>query len=203
MSFHDIRLSDNVERNAQGGPGFKTTIITLASGHEQRNADWQKARARYDISYGIDTKQTFEDVLNFFYARRGRLFGFRFKDWIDYEVQGGNIGTGDGTQTQFQLQKVYSDAGGSYVRHITRPVAGTTRLFLDGGETTAFSIDNATGVVTFDTAPGAAVAITADFEFDVPVRFNSDEQDVRLAWENAGAISGIELVELRERLVAI
>jgi uncharacterized protein (TIGR02217 family) len=203
MSFHEIRLPVDVERGAVGGPGFKTTVTPLASGHEQRNGDWLYARGNYDISYGITTKETFRDVLQFFYARRGRLFGFRFKDWSDFQGTDEAIGTGDGAQTQFQLSRTYTDAGNSYVRPIVKPVENTITVALDGTPTTAFTADTTTGVITMDAAPANGVAVTASFEFDVPVRFEEDSLDVRLQWEDAGSVPAIGLVELRQQLATL
>jgi uncharacterized protein (TIGR02217 family) len=58
-------------------------------------------------------------------------------------------------------------------------------------------IDTATGVVTFGTAPAAGIEITAGFEFDVPVRFDSDTLDVTLDIERLGSITSIPLLEIR------
>ena len=60
-----------------------------------------------------------------------------------------------------------------------------------------WSVDTTTGVVTFSAAPGAGVAITAGFEFDVPVRFDTDVLDVTLDLERLGSITSIPLLELR------
>ena len=51
--------------------------------------------------------------------------------------------------------------------------------------------------VTFTTAPGAGVAITAGFEFDAPVRFDTDMLDVTLDLERLGSITSIPLLEIR------
>lgn len=205
MSFHEVRLPDDVERGAAGGPGFSTTITELASGFEQRNADWAKARMGFDIGYGIQDKQGFQEVIKFFYARRGRLYGFRFKDWSDYEATDELIGTGNGTDTQFQLQKTYSDAGGSYVRFINKPVTGTVTIYVDDVEVDAadYTVDYTTGVVTFDAAVGNGDVVTADFEFDVPVRFDVDKADVELLWSDAGSVPNIPIVELRQQQVEL
>lgn len=199
MSFHEVRLPDDVERGATGGPGFSTTITELGSGFEQRNADWAKARLGFDIGYGIQDKAGFQEVLRFFYARRGRLYGFRFKDWSDFEATDQTIGTGDGVITQFQLQKTYSDAGGSYVRPINKPVDGTVVIYVDDVvvDPADYTVDYTTGVVTFDTPVANAAVVTADFEFDVPVRFDVDKADVDLVWSNAGSVPNIPIVELR------
>ena len=203
--FHEVRLPDVVERGASGGPGFRTTVTVLSSGFEQRNRDWSLARATYDISYGANaSKPTFDEVIAFFYARVGRLHGFRFKDWADYELLAEPIGVGNGSDTQFQAIRTYADAGGSYVRPIQKIVPGTSLISVDGIPIDASgivaSIDDNTGVVTFDVPPPSGAIIRLTCEFDVPVRFETDDIDVRLTWEEAGTVQNLGLVEVRLRL---
>ncbi|SEO15682.1 TIGR02217 family protein [Paracoccus alcaliphilus] len=207
MAFHEIRFPDNISRGARGGPERRTQIVELASGDEERNASWANSRRRYDVSYGIRRADDLAAVVAFFEARNGRLHGFRFKDWSDYKscAPSGTpattdqvIGTGDGTETAFQIAKRYTSGAQSWVRTITKPVAGSVRIALGGVEQAAgWVIDPATGIVTFAAAPGPGIAITAGFEFDVPVRFDSDALDVTLNIERLGSITSIPLVEIR------
>ena len=197
MTFHDVRLNVNYERGARGGPQFKTTVTTLASGHEQRNGDWQRARGRWNIGYGVQSKADYYEIFDFFLARQGRLYGFRFKDWVDFEATDEPIGTGNASDTEFQLIKTYGSGAYTYVRPITKPVDGTLTVYLDAVATTAYTVDNDTGVITFDSAPGNAVAITATFEFDVPVRFTEDDLEIALQYVEAGSVPSIEILELR------
>lgn len=192
MAFDDVRLPDDVERGARGGPRFQTTIVGLSSGGEQRNADWSQQRCEFNISWGIDRKEDYQAVIAFFYARMGRAIAFRFKDWSDYQAAGVNIGTGDGTTKTFQLRKLY----GTYARKITRPVTGTLKVYVNGS-LTSVSL-GALGTFTFAAAPASGAVITADFEFDVPVRFESDLMQVELEWAGAGSIPDIVLLEVRE-----
>jgi uncharacterized protein (TIGR02217 family) len=60
-----------------------------------------------------------------------------------------------------------------------------------------WSVSTTTGVVNFTTAPATGIAITAGFEFDVPVRFDTDALDVTLDLERLGSITSIPLVEIR------
>lgn len=198
MSFDEVRLPDDVERGAQGGPEFKTTVLQLSSGFEVRNVDWAIARGRWDIGYGIQNLSTLNLVRDFFYARQGRARGFRFKDWSDFSGELQNIGTGDGVTTAFQLRKQYTSGAVTYNRPVKKPVTGTVRVFLDGVESFAFTVDTTTGVVTMSVAPGAGIVLTASFEFDVPVRFDSDQLEVNMAIFNAGSIPQLPVVELRQ-----
>ncbi|WP_099865918.1 DUF2460 domain-containing protein [Pararhizobium haloflavum] len=207
MAFHEVRFPDDVSRGARGGPERRTQIVELASGNEERNASWANSRRRYDVAYGIRRVDDLAAVVAFFEARNGRLFGFRFKDWADYkscppsqipEPTDQGIGNGDGTTTAFQLVKRYTSGGQSWSRTIAKPVTETVRIALSGVEQpSGWSADTTTGVVTFTAAPGAGVAITACFEFDVPVRFDTDKLDVTLDLERLGSITSIPLVEIR------
>jgi uncharacterized protein (TIGR02217 family) len=209
MAFHDIRFPDNISRGARGGPERRTQIVTLASGDEERNASWANSRRRYDVAYGIRRADDLAAVVAFFEARNGRLHGFRFKDWADYKSclpsqtitpLDQSIGTGNGTTTAFQLVKRYTSGGQTWVRAISRPVGGTVRIALGLTEqTSGWTLDAATGVLTFATAPSNGVVIRAGFQFDVPVRFDTDLLDVTLDVERLGSITSIPLIEIRQR----
>ena len=207
MAFHEVRFPDNISRGARGGPERRTQIVELASGDEERNASWANSRRRYDVAYGIRRADDLATVVAFFEARNGRLYGFRFKDWGDHKScpPSGTpsptdqaIGTGDGATIAFQLVKHYASGSQLWVRTITKPVAGTVGIALDGAEQLGgWSVDTTTGVVTFDSAPAEGVAVTAGFAFDVPVRFDTDALDVTLDLERLGSITSIPLLEIR------
>lgn len=94
--------------------------------------------------------------------------------------------------------KRYASGSQTWVRTITKPVAGTVRVALDGAEQLGgWTADTTTGVVTFDSAPAEGVSVTAGYAFDVPVRFDSDALDVTLDLERLGSITSIPLLELR------
>lgn len=207
MAFHEVRFPDNISRGARGGPERRTQIVELASGDEERNASWTNSRRRYDVAYGIRRADDLAAVVAFFEARNGRLHGFRFKDWADYKscAPSGSpadtdqlLGTGDGATTVFQLVKRYASGAQAWTRTITKPVAGSVTIALNGAaQTSGWSVDVTTGRVTFASAPAAGVAITAGFAFDVPVRFDTDTLDVTLDLERLGSITSIPLLEIR------
>ncbi len=207
MAFHEVRFPDNISRGARGGPERRTQIVELASGAEERNASWANSRRRYDVAYGIRRADDLAAVVAFFEARNGRLHGFRFKDWADFksclpsQTPGPTnqpIGTGNGAATLFQLTKRYTSGAQSWSRVITKPVAGTVTVALNGTpQASGWSVSTTSGLITFTTAPAAGVAITAGFEFDVPVRFDTDVLDVTLDLERLGSITSIPLIELR------
>ena len=207
MAFHEVRFPDNISRGARGGPERRTQIVELASGAEERNASWANSRRRYDVAYGIRRADDLAAVVAFFEARNGRLHGFRFKDWGDHKscLPSGtpsptdqSIGTGNGATTAFQLVKRYASGSQTWVRTIAKPVAGTVRVALGMVEQmSGWTVDTTTGVITFTTAPANGVIVRAGFEFDVPVRFDSDSLDVTLDFERLGSITAIPLLEIR------
>ena len=207
MAFHEVRFPDNISRGARGGPERRTQIVEMASGDEERNGSWADSRRRYDASYGIRKADDLAAVTAFFEARRGRLYGFRWKDWGDYKsslpsvitaATDQPIGIGTGAATAFQLVKLYTSGAQSWTRTITKPVAGTVAVALSGvPQITGWTVNTTTGVVTFASAPAPGVAITAGFEFDVPVRFDTDTLDVTLDFERLGSITSIPLIEVR------
>ena len=207
MAFHEVRFPDNISRGARGGPERRTQVVELASGDEERNASWANSRRRYDVAYGIRRADDLASVVAFFEARNGRLHGFRYKDWADYKSAPPSqaitaidqqIGTGNGSLQTFQLAKRYASGGQTWVRTIAKPVAGTVRVALGMVEQmSGWTVDTTTGLITFTTAPANGVIVRAGFEFDVPVRFDSDTLDVTLDFERLGSITAIPLLEIR------
>lgn len=210
QAFHEVRFPTDIALGAAGGPERRTEIITLGSGHEQRNARWAGSRRRYNAGYGVKTLDDLAEVIAFFEERRGRLYGFRFKDPVDYKscLPGAEIsavdqqiGTGDGSRTIFQLMKGYGQGDGRWQRVIRKPVDGTLRLSVEGvmqSEGLNYTVNYTTGEVRFEPGhvPDEGKDIYAGFEFDVPVRFDTDEIQVNMTNFIAGEIATIPLVEV-------
>ncbi|MBT9384258.1 DUF2460 domain-containing protein [Pseudooceanicola sp. CBS1P-1] len=209
MSFHEIRFPTTLSFGSTGGPERRTDVVTLASGHEERNARWQHSRRRYDAGVAMRSIDDLAALIAFFEARSGQLYGFRWKDWSDYKsclptaTVGASdqlIGTGDGSSTIFALSKLYASGNASYTRPISKPVMGTLRVAVSGAEKaedTDFTVDYASGVITFAVAPALSATVTAGFEFDVPVRFDTDHIHVSVASFQAGDVPSVPVVEVR------
>ena len=200
MSFDEVRLPTKIEFGARGGPRFRTEVVVLGSGHEQRNAEWSASRARWDIAPGIQSAADLDAIIAFWYARQGRLRGFRFKDHTDFAATGQVlIAEVAGGETSAQLVRNYASGSGTYTRDITKPVAGSVQLYLDGTPL-ASSVNTATGVVSFSALPAASpqVALTADFEFDAPVRFDTDTLEIRQVTHARDAVEALPIVEIRD-----
>jgi len=211
MSFHEILFPLDIALKSAGGPERRTDVVVLGSGREERNARWAHSRRRYDAGYGIKTFDALSQAVAFFEERRGRLYGFRWRDRLDHSSAAPDaavsaadqaIGSGDGVTAAFQLVKTYGGAFSPYQRIIAKPVAGSVQVAVDGVaqiEGTAFAADTTTGIVTFlaGHVPAVSAAVTAGFLFDVPVRFDTDYLEVDLSAFAAGAIPKIPLVEIR------
>lgn len=207
MGFHEVRFPVALSFGSSGGPERRTEIVTLANGFEERNTPWEHSRRRYNAGVGLRSLPDLQSVIAFFEARRGQLYGFRWKDWADWssarhgesrQPYDQEIGTGDSEQRVFQLCKTYEDGAGSYRRPILKPVEGSVRVSLDDGEASdGWAVDPASGQVTFDTAPGNGVRVAAGFEFDVPVRFDTDHLSVSVESFHAGDVPSIPVVEVR------
>lgn len=210
-AFHEVLFPLDIALGSAGGPERRTEIVTLGSGREERNARWAHSRRRYDAGYGVKTLEALAQVVAFFEERRGRLYGFRWRDRLDHSSAAPGlapapfdqpIGMGDGATASFPLVKTYGGAHAPYVRPIAKPVAGSVRVAVDGveqAEGTAFTCDATTGTVTFlpGHVPESGAAITAGFLFDVPVRFDTDYLEVDFSAFAAGQIPRIPLVEIR------
>lgn len=198
MAFIETRFPEDIAYGSLGGPEYATDIIEMQSGFEQRNINWSAARGRYNVAHGIKTQSQLDELIAFFRARKGRAHSFRFKDWTDYSAVAQSIGTGDDSSTDFQLTKSYSSGSIVETRIIAKPVAGTVKIYVDAVEqVSGVSVDTTTGIVTFSTAPANGEAITADFEFDVPARFDTDRLAASLDTYASGSWEDIPLVEVR------
>ncbi len=207
MPIDDVRFPTAIARGSTGGPERKTDIVTTASGREERNARWANSRRRYNVGFGVKSLADIQSVVRFFEERRGRLHAFRFKDFSDFKSCAANavpaavdqlIGTGTGALQTFQLVKTYGAGNRAYVRAVVTPVAGTIVIAVNGVVTTQFTVNVTTGQVTFNAGnvPASGAVITAGYQFDVPVRFDTDQLSINLSHFEAGEVPDIALVEV-------
>jgi uncharacterized protein (TIGR02217 family) len=210
-SFHEILFPLDIALKSAGGPQRRTDVVLLGSGREERNARWAHSRRRYDAGYGVKTFEALSQVVAFFEERRGRLYGFRWRDRLDHASAAPGIavaatdqaiGVGDGATAAFQLAKTYGSLYSPYQRPVAKPVPGSVRVAVAGDEVeegVAFTLDSASGIVTFleGHVPASGAAVTAGFLFDVPVRFDTDYLEADLSAFAAGAIPKVPLVEIR------
>ena len=228
MGFHDDAIfPSQIAVDSTFGWGFQTAILTSKSGSEQRVARREMPQHVGDVSTGILDPEQLLELKAFHLARRGALYGFRFKDPLDHLSTDADpcdpetqisytdqvIGSGDGVETQFQLIKTYVDGNHEYVRKITKPIDGDNPVLigLSTGATTVqlgasdYSVDYSSGIVTLATAPAADQNVTAGFEFHTPVRFEADaDKAIEVAFQEYkyGQIPAIGIAEILDGGVA-
>lgn len=209
MAFHEIRFPANLSFGSTGGPERKTEVVTLANGFEERNTPWAHSRRHYEAGASLRTLDDIEALIAFFEARRGKMHAFRWKDWTDFKSCAPSqrptatdqvIGVGDGTRTVFELSKTYRSGEQTYTRRIAKPVAGTVIVAVARDpkvEGVEFVVDTQTGEIRFSVPPDVGVTVYAGFEFDVPVRFDTDRIMTSIASFQAGDIPDVPVVEVR------
>lgn len=223
MAFHDTNFPEDIAYGSRGGPGFKTTVISLAdSGAEERITRWGGAgRRSFDAAYGVKTHVQLANLRTFYIARNGPAHSFRFRDFHDCTSTstglavklGGDavanndvtIATGDASEVDFQLKKFYSEGGTTRTRNITLPRSGTVLIAVNAVAQTEgvdYTVNYVTGVITFSTAPGNTLPITAGFEFEAHVRFSEEVDDVLLmSIDSYGdGSSSVPLIEVNDEL---
>lgn len=202
-----VELPSRFTRRAAGGPTRLTEIVTLADGREERNQVWANSRRRWSLTGVLRDANDLDEVVEFFQAREGPARGFLWKDHTDFKssrladaiaATDQALGVGDGSRVAFPLVKRYGGPAYAHLRRIRRPVAGTVTVKVGASVLApdAFAVDLTTGVVTLDVAPGAAVAVTAGFEYRVPVRFERDMVEVDLEQIAEGAGFGVGILEI-------
>lgn len=187
FDFMEEQFPECISFGSSGGPGFKTNVTEFDSGYVSVNKEWERLRARYSITFETATPEDIKQVEDFFYAAKGRAIGFRFKDWQDYQIVAQNIGIGDGTTTAFSVFKRYTSGTRYYDRKITK-----LRKLASDGLDMRVTVDNvlqgvggqchvneSLGIITFNVAPPPGAIVRIEYgEFDVPVRFDTDELDI-------------------------
>lgn len=199
MAFVEVCFPIDIAYGSAGGPEYSTDIVITHGGYEQRNVNWSQARAKYNVAHGVKTQSQLDALIAFFRARKGRADGFRFKDWSDYKATAQYIGTGNGSNKIFQLVKTYSSGNITETRIITKPVSSSIAVYVNATlqPGSAYTVDTATGKITFVTAPANSAVVTTDFEFDVPVRFDTDRLSATLDSYGVNSWNDIPLVEVR------
>jgi len=202
IGFHEVRFPEDVSWGSRGGPEFKTQVFTSHRGYEKRNIDWSQPMMSFDASYGIKTDAQIIEVLSFFNARQGRLYGFRYKNWSNYQILSGPITTGDGVSRRLAIYKFYGFPGNQFYKRLRKIVRGSVTGVSIGDtpltEGVDFRIDYDSGEIALNTPAGYGVPVFAQtLEFDEPVHFEDDSmQNVIEQWNN-NSLSSLDLMGIR------
>lgn len=203
MGFHEQAIfPTTISVGSSGGPRFNTQVVELDGGGEHRLARWSDPLRTYDVRGGMKTQADAYTVLEFFHARLGATYGFKYKDWNDYATTNtgstyrdddnavdkedtqcviynpggadhGLPATGNSLRTQFQLVKRYTSGGIERIRLITKPIASSVVVAHATVSVSNWTVNETNGVITFTTAPAVGI-ITWGGEFYVPCRFGTD-----------------------------
>lgn len=198
MHFIEERFPDDIAYGSAGGPEYFTNVVTASNGCEQRNIKWSYARRKYNIAPGIKDKEQMQQIVSFFHICKGRALGFRFKDWSDYYALNEELDVVNGAADTFQLIKRYKLGENlSEKRAIQKPVIDSVKIYVNGAVEEKVKINCMNGRVIFDNAPSSGAIITADFHFDVPVRFDIDYLSMAIEGSDIYSFNTIPLVEVR------
>ncbi|UAT42663.1 DUF2460 domain-containing protein [Anaplasmataceae bacterium AB001_6] len=178
--FLEIRFPEDISFGAIGGPNFNTNIEQTAAGYEARFINWLEPKIYYNVSHGIKTKDQIDQIISFFYVTQGRANGFRFKDWMDYKIPKQVISKAP--SSGMQIYKNYTFNQQTFKRPIKKIVPNTEIVYSNDIplESTQYTIDYNNGLLV--TEEGGEISI--ECEFDIPVRFASD--DLKIGLDNPG-----------------
>jgi uncharacterized protein (TIGR02217 family) len=196
MNYHDISLPKFIEVFVVGRFEFAASYVSTLSGREIIKLDREDAKQKYLIKNCRLSQAEFEQFNNFFRARRGRQFAFRFRDYSDYQVNKQLIAKGDGRLLECQLFKLYEDPITPYIRIIRKPVKDTIKLYINDQEAEGAIINYNTGIIKLNSPLLSDQILVADFIFDVVVRFNNDSFEYMYRKDGSIELSTIELVEV-------
>lgn len=199
MTMIDARLSPRVEAGFSAVVGSSTRVTTKKNGHERRNGNWTAKKRRYTARYAAFTRAERAELLDHVEVTDGRLYSFLFKDWNDYSVTGQSLGVAPSGTTAVQLVKTYTRGSTTKTRTIYKPRSLGFVLYQDDGAGTpvakAGTLDTLTGLFTPSTSWTAGRALTWTGEFDVCVRFLTDEPEFILPHRDIAEVN-CELVEV-------
>jgi uncharacterized protein (TIGR02217 family) len=215
MAFDEVRLPTEMEYGVSGGTGFSTAVFKSKSGYEQRVAVWSQGLGQWRVGYGLQDETERRALLSFFHAREGRLRGFRFRDWADYQVVGvaaapaepyasgvlrntvTGLYEGDGSTTTFQAARAFTSGAQTHYKDVLKPEAGSEQAYVNGSPVGS-TMDDETGIFTISPAPGAGLSTTWDGDFDKPVRLDDDLIEIEVEYFERYSWRGVRIIELRD-----
>jgi uncharacterized protein (TIGR02217 family) len=180
-------------------------VYVLGNYNQQRNAAWTDSIIELDADLGNITLTQYRTLENFFRPMFGGCHSFLIEDKIEKVSSAEGFGTGDGSTTTFQLKRTYTQTEASPyngdtnsdVRNITKPKQGTISIFDNASlktETTHYTVNYGTGVITFLSAPVNAHVLTWTGNYYLPVRFKDDSLDAVAIVQDSTATTGVMAV---------
>lgn len=195
VPFHEVQFPVNIAQGTVGGPRYSTRVITMSSGSEVRIQNWNDGKLEYQVGYTANPADM-AAIISFFRNRKGKTFGWRLKDWSDYQCLLEALDNSGGGST-LKLTKTYSSGAFNEIRRINKPCDnGTFKLYHNSVlQSSGYSVDFTTGIVTVSGGvSGGTWAWSGDF--DVPMRFNQDNLEFTQDTVGKRTLSAIPTIEL-------
>jgi len=142
---------------------WQTLVTRYEDGKEQRRQKWSQPKRGYSISLRGRTNTIMQQVWDFYNARNGAYETFYFENPNENPVTAEAVGTGTGSETNFQLDHYPLPSGA-----ITITVGGISKT-----ETTDYTLTRSTGAIVFGS--GQTGAVVATYDFCRIVRFVEDK----------------------------
>ncbi len=200
--FHEIRFPTEISRGAHGGPERRTDVVTLGSGARSATRAGPIRAAATTPATASSSLDDLHAVIAFFEERRGRLYGFRWRDR-------GRLQVLRAERRSPRRATSRSAPATASAPHVPAGQDATARAFapLDRGRSpsrsparcasrspassrppapTSRRHDDGHRHVPAGHMPGGGRPVTAGFEFDVPVRFDTDKLEINLQGFRAG-----------------
>lgn len=179
-------IDERIDLCARYGTGFSNGYSVQhhqdVAGNEYSRLLHPYPRLEYELSFANAEQDGLARRLKDLYDRCGGTFGaFRVHHYAEYTTKNYTEPQSALDQplvylgeNRYQLVVWYGAASPTTPRRLVKkPVQGSVVIGVGGVQvSTGFTVDYATGIVTFAGAPGAAV--TGGCEFDIPMRFAAD-----------------------------
>jgi uncharacterized protein (TIGR02217 family) len=189
-------------------PIFQTRVQRAVSGRELRALDYPYPLWRFTLTFnylpdatsppsGSPGNTDLRNLMGFFMVCQGAYNTFTYWDPSDNTELGQGLGTGDGSTTVFQLQRGFGFGGVYFQEPITEPNAITAIYFNGVAQSPSIYSLGANGLITFTTAPGSGVDITADFNFYFLCRFVDDSADFEQFMSRISQLKKLSFISVR------
>lgn len=210
VDFLEERMLGDVVYGSSFSESFAVDKVRTANGSEFSRLRHPYPIRRFRLSCREPLADVWADVMNLWYRAYGTHAGFRLQAFDDYtSTANGRSAPTMLDQTLprisagvYQLIKEYGKdkvglAGiGRPLRTIWKPVSGSLLVAVNGvAKVSGVSCDWTTGRLTLTPAPVLTDSVTAGFEFDHPVRFDTD-LEIGQDYPAVRMIERMELVEL-------
>jgi len=199
--------------SVQRKPMWSTQIQTNVSGKEARQARWTYPRYEWTLKFDFlrqtPTNQDLASLLGFFNARQGQFDSFLYQDAADYQAVAQQFGTGNGSQTIWQLVRTF----GGFVEPVLAPKNDGSLLIpgpvtVAGTPTVAYNVSSwgadgslnagaTQGQIRFNSAPANGAALIATFDFYWGCRFVDPEITFENFMHQLWAADGVKFISLK------